>query len=129
MRIFCLPKKSLTKRCPKNKKSVHKKKNSKKNGKNINLKKKKQSYRLRDEKVFVFFQKKRVSKLSVFENGHFWLCPHMRLSSRTPPRGNISKVENKQCAHFRCQNPTKCGVRFLGISRQLLPPPLFTGWL
>ena len=32
-----------------------------------------------------FSQKIRVSKLSVFENGHFWLCPHIRLTSGTSP--------------------------------------------
>ena len=47
----------------------------------IFFQKTKQSYRLRAKKVFVFFkkkyfsQKKRVSKLSVFENGHFCTPP------------------------------------------------------
>ena len=57
----------------------------------IFFQKTKQSYRLRAKKVFVFFQKKyffqkkKVSKLSVFENGHFWLCPQISLTKRTPP--------------------------------------------
>ncbi len=67
----------------------------------IFFQKTKTSYRLRAKKVFVFFkktkyfsQKKRVSKLSVFENGHFWLCPHIRLTSRTfpSPHGNKQKM-------------------------------------
>jgi len=57
----------------------------------IVFQKTKQSYGLRAKKVFVFFkktyfpQKERVSKLSVFENGHFWLSPHIRLTMWTPP--------------------------------------------
>ena len=51
MRTCVFPKK-----CPKNKKSVHKKKKSKKMEK-IFFQKTKKSYRLRAKKVFVFFKK------------------------------------------------------------------------
>ena len=69
------------------KKSKHKKVGPKKI-----IKKKKEKnifFRLKTKffvsKKNIFLKKKRVSKLSVSENGHFWLCPHIRLSSRTPP--------------------------------------------
>jgi hypothetical protein len=56
-KFFFFKKKSPQKRCPKNKKSVHKKKFPKKMGK-IFKKKTKTSYHLRANKVFVFFKKK-----------------------------------------------------------------------
>jgi hypothetical protein len=65
----------------------------------IFFQKTKQSYRLRVTKVFVFFKKKhifskkkKVSKLSVFENGHFWLYPHFFVFS-TLPKKFIYKYE------------------------------------
>jgi len=69
---------------PKNpsKKGVRKtKKVSKKIKKNV-FEKKKQKFSFKGEMFFSFFQKKRVSK-SVFENGHFWLCPQIIITLRT----------------------------------------------
>ena len=53
------------------------------------------------KKKQIFLKKKRVSKLSVFENGHFWLCPHIRLSKRTSP----SKFQKKM--HGLCFSKKK----------------------
>jgi hypothetical protein len=94
----CFSKQNLQKRCPK-KKSVHKKQ-FEKNGKNI-FSKNTQSSHLRAQSVFcffktkIFFSKKKVSKLSVFENGYFWLCPQIRFTKQTsPPHGNAKIVFN-----------------------------------
>jgi hypothetical protein len=53
----CFSKKSLKKRCLKEKKSVHKKKKFEKNGKNISSKNK-QKFSFKGETFFCFFKKK-----------------------------------------------------------------------
>jgi hypothetical protein len=89
MRTFFFQKNPSKKGVRKTKK-VSIKKNSKKMKQKMFLKKQNKSSRLRAKYVFrffkkkIFFSKKRVSKLSVFENGHFWLCQQISITLRTP---------------------------------------------
>ena len=94
----CFFQKNPSKKGVRKTKKVSIKKNSKKMKKNV-FEKTKQKFSFKGEMFFSFFQKKRVSKLSVFENGHFWLCPQISITLWTSPHPHDTQLFSN--LHYR----------------------------